>query len=206
MDDNEEPSIESFKNLFVIEGRQIFDFVQTTILKKTSPLCQIDGCKTSVYKLSTGDYICVSEENDLDQIAQITELLQPWLEKAEQTYIFPFQSAYTYNTQKEFDKRCFIRTISNSATIETGCDDSIAPMEDCNIVYGLSAGGKNFLKRLFLYFLFIHTVIFVDFSIYVATHSQATICMLHGIHGLCTGRFICRLIGIEIVQSFGFAM
>lgn len=134
-------AIVSFKNLFIIEGRDIFDFVQTTILKKLSPECQIDGCKTSVYKLSTGDYLCVSEENDLDQIAQITELLAPWMEKAEQTFLFPFQSAYTYNTQQEFDKRCFIRTISN-ASIAVNEPKVIAPMEDCNIVHGLSAGGK----------------------------------------------------------------
>lgn len=133
--------IVSFKNLFIVEGQEIFDFVQTTILKKLSPICQIDGYKTSVYKLSNGDYICISEDNDLDQSAQMTELLVPWLQKAEQTYLFPFKSAYTYNTQQEFDKRCFIRTISNNTTTEN--QNEFASMEDCNIVYGLSAGGKS---------------------------------------------------------------
>lgn len=131
-----------FKNLFIVEGQEIFNFMQTTILKKLSPVCQIDGYKTSVYKLSTGDYICISEDNDLDQSAQMTELLLPWLQKAEQTYLFPFKSAYTYNTQQEFDKRCFIRTISNNTTTED--ENEFAPMEDCNIVYGLSAGGNTY--------------------------------------------------------------
>lgn len=134
-------NIEPFKNLYIIEGQQIFDFVQTTILKKLSPLCQIDDHKISMYKLGdTGDFICVSEDNDLDQSAQITELLSPWLEKAGQTFVFAFKSAYTYNTNEEFDKRCFIRTISNRM-VANDLDESIAPMDDCNIVYGLSAGG-----------------------------------------------------------------
>ncbi|XP_055301976.1 uncharacterized protein LOC129568312 isoform X1 [Sitodiplosis mosellana] len=132
-------NIVSFKNLFIVEGQGIFDFVQTTILKKISPLCQIDGHKTSVYRLSNGDYICVSEDNDLDQSAKMAELLVPWLKRAEQTYVFPFKSAYTYNTQQEFDKRCFIRTISNNNTT-TENENEFASMEDCNIVYGLSAG------------------------------------------------------------------
>lgn len=138
-DTSDVDDIPTFKNLFIVEGQDIFDFVQSTILKKLTPICQIDGYKTSVYKLSTGDYICITEDNDLDQSAQMTELLQKWLEKAEQTYLFPFKSAYTYNTQQEFDKRCFIRTISNNTT--TG--NAFPPMEDCNIVYGLSAGGTN---------------------------------------------------------------
>lgn len=134
-------NIVAFKNLFIIEGQSVFDFVQTTILKKLSPICQIDGHKTSVYRLFTGDYICVSEDNDLDQSAQMTELLVPWMQKAQHTYVFPFKSAYTYNTQQEFDKRCFFRTISNHTTTEN--DNEFAEMETCNIIYGLPAGGEH---------------------------------------------------------------
>lgn len=146
-DYSDEEPITKFNNLFVVEGRQIFDFIQTTVLKKLSPICQIDGYKTSMYKLlETGNYLCITEDNNLDEAAQMTELLSPWLSKAEKTHVFTFQSAYTYNTKKEFDKRCFIRTISNSSTETTNEFDFIAPMEDCNIVSGVSAGG------LFLHF------------------------------------------------------
>lgn len=133
--------IKSFKHLFIVEGQQIFDFLQTTVLKKLSPICQIDEHKVSVYKMpETGDFICVSEDTDLDESSQITELLSPWLKKAAQTFVFAFKSAYTYNTSGQFDKRCFIRTISNTTAADQF--DGIAPMEDCNIVSGLSAGGK----------------------------------------------------------------
>lgn len=133
-------SVEPFKNLFVFEGQQIFDFVQTTILKTLSPLCLIDGHKTSVYKLPGGDYVIVTEDSDLDQTGQMIELLSPWLEKAEIAYLFPIRSAYTYNTQEKFDKRCFIRTIANT-TVEK-INDDMAAMEDSNLIYGISAGGK----------------------------------------------------------------
>lgn len=144
-EDASEANVVPFKRLFIIEGHEILSFVQTTILKQLNPVCQIDGYKTSVYKIpTTGDYICVSEDNDLDQSAKTTELLSPWLKKAEKTYLISFKSAYTYNTDQEFDKRCFIRTISNTKPdVEF---DGIAPMEDSNIVYGVSAGGKILMK------------------------------------------------------------
>lgn len=146
-EDTSDADIIPFKRLFIVEGREIFNFVQSTILKQLSPMCQIDGYKTSVYRIpGTGDYMCVSEDNDLDQSANVTELLSPWLEKSEKTYLISFQSAYTYNTNQQFDKRCFIRTISNTG-IEADFD-GISAMEDCNIIHGVSAGG-NILYLLF---------------------------------------------------------
>lgn len=165
--------IEPFKNLFIVDGQQIFDFIQTAVLKKLSPICQIDGHKISVYKLpDTGDFICVSEDNDLDQSAHISELLGPWLEKADKTFVFAFKSAYTYNTNEQFDKRCFIRTISNT-TVEHKVD-GIVPMEDCNILYGLSAGGKYcYNAHAIEWPIFNEILIFFSFffSINMATHS-----------------------------------
>lgn len=140
-DEGSDADIKPFKRLFIVEGLHIFDFVQKTILKKVNPVCQVVGYKMSVYQLESNDYICVCEDNYLDQSAQITELLAPWLKKAEQVYLFPFQSAYTYNTDQKFDKHCFIRTISNAAV---NVDfEGIAPMEDCNILNGISAGGTQ---------------------------------------------------------------
>lgn len=142
-DERSATDIKPFKRLFIVEGLQIFDFIQATVLKKLSPVCQVVGYKMSVYQLESnaGDYICVCEDNDLDQSAQITELLAPWMAKAEKCYLFPFQSAYIYNTDQSFDKRCFIRTISNAA-VDAGFD-GMAPMEDCNILNGISAGGTH---------------------------------------------------------------
>lgn len=134
--------IEAFDRFFVIEGRQIMNFVQTAILKKLQPICQINGHSTSVYKLpATGDYLCLINDSVLDEAAQITEMLAPWLSKASNIYSFKIQSAYLYNTTEKFDKRCFIRTIPKTA--DTCGFDFIAPMEDCNIVHGVSAGGMS---------------------------------------------------------------
>lgn len=186
-------SVDPFKNLFIFEGQQIFDFVQTAILKKLSPLCQIDGYKTSVYKLpSTGDHIVVTEDSDLDQTGQMTELLSPWLEKAEIVYLFPFRSAYTYNTQDEFDKRCFIRTISNT-TVEKVLD-GMAAMEDCNIVYGLSAGGMISKSPFYSIQFILHFLIAMyDFFCSVSTWRH--------IHNL---PFVCYTVYMDCVQIDSF--
>lgn len=146
MDENfcDTDKIVKFKNFYVLEGHEIFNFIQSTVLKKLSPICQIDGRKTSVYKLATStEYLCISEDTDLDQAATITDLLSPWISKAENVFVFTFKSAYSYNTDKKFDKRCFVRTISNN-TIDIGDLEFVAPMEDCNIIHGISAGGELF--------------------------------------------------------------
>lgn len=144
--------IVKFKNFYILEGRDIFNFIQSTVLKKLSPICQIDGCKISVYKLPTNsEYLCISEDTDLDQAGTITDLLSPWLSKAENVFVFTFKSAYSYNTDKKFDKRCFVRTISNNFTIDIGGLEFVAPMEDCNIIHGVSAGGKLFILIIIIY-------------------------------------------------------
>lgn len=144
MDDEQSGAdVKPFKRLFIVEGLKIHDFIQTTVLKQLTAVCQADGYKLSVYRLeaNAGDYMCVCEDNDLDKSAQITELLAPWMAKAEKCYLFPFQSAYIYNTDKKFDKHCFIRTISNAA-VDVQLKD-MEPMEDCNILNGISSGGNS---------------------------------------------------------------
>lgn len=147
MDDDLETNhdIATFKRFYVIEGRQIFDFVQKTTLKGALLICQLDSQKTAIYRFPEHGYvICLTEGNDLNTTGQITELLRPWLEKSAQTIAISFQPAYSYNTQNKFDKRCFVRSIeggSNKLANAKGLD-YVKPLEDCNIVHGISAGGK----------------------------------------------------------------
>lgn len=136
-------SIKSVKNLFIFEFEKIVHFVQSTILKETSPLCQIDGGKTSVYKLqNSDDYIVICEDTSLEQTGPMTEMLLPWLEKAEIVYMFPVYKEGGYIHSEETDLRCFIRTVSNT-DVEKLIEPITAAMEDCNIIYGLSAGGES---------------------------------------------------------------
>lgn len=146
MDDDLETdhAIAPFKRFYVIEGKQIFDFVQKTTLKGALPICQLDSQKTAIYSFIENDYaICLTEGNDLNTTGQITDLLKPWLEKATETIAISFQPAYSYNTQKKFDKRCFVRSIDGGQNKVNGRGlDYVKPLEDCNIVHGISAGGK----------------------------------------------------------------
>lgn len=142
-DSSDQNEVKPFDRFYIIEGRQLFDFINSTILKNSTPLCQLENYKTAIYELPASKcVICLSEGNDIDRTAQITELLKPWIEKAKQTYAFSFQAAYSYNTTKEFDKRCFVRSIcSRGNESETAKLDFVEGMEDCNMVYGVAAGG-----------------------------------------------------------------
>lgn len=131
-------------NFYIFEGRQLSDFINQTVLKNLSPLCQLENFKTSVYRLPGGkSVVCLSEGNDIDRTAQITELLAPWLNAASQVTAFSFQAAYSYNTTKDFDKRCFVRSVCGSQSDASFPDlPFVEPMEDCNMIYGVCAGGK----------------------------------------------------------------
>lgn len=203
--------IKPFDKLFVIEGRQVFDFVKSTILKQIQPMCQINAHNTSVFQLpDTGDYLCVIDDSVMDQAAQITDLLAPWLEKARHIYSFKFQPAYLYNTDEQFDKECFVRTVPSSA--DNFGLDFIAPMEDCNIVHGVSAGG-----------LFARHCLPVDFSLFaigfpvnvasrtirsvhMEPHPQATVRLLCRLHELHPSRFVRWREGAQIVYPPGLEM
>lgn len=128
----------------VFEGKQIFDFVNKAVLKSAQPICQLDTQKTSVFNFSEQGYgICVTESNDLmNTPGQITELLKPWLEKSKEVIAISLQPAFTFNTRKQFDKRYSVR--SNSGRMEAGAKlpAYVEPMEDCNIVHGIKAGGE----------------------------------------------------------------
>lgn len=145
MDDEYEHDgdIAAFDTLFIIEGKQIFDFVNRTTLKGALPTCQIDGQKTAIYSFPENGYaICLSEGNDVNTTGQITELLKPWLEKVKHTVAISIQPAYTYHTTKDFDKRCFVRSLGAYSDVTEKIVD-IEPLEDCNIIPGVSAGGKS---------------------------------------------------------------
>lgn len=135
--------VAAIDRFFVIEGKQILDFVNKTVLKGAQPVCQLSTQKTSVYSFPEHGYaICVTEGNDLNATGQITELLKPWLEKSAETVAISVQPAYAYNTQKKFDRRCFVRAISGQKGTAAKQLDYVQPLEDCNIVHGISAGGE----------------------------------------------------------------
>lgn len=145
MDENLETNenVREFARLFIIEGKEIIDFINKTVLKGAHPICQLTTQKTAIYDFPKQGYvICVTEGNDFNTTGQITELLRPWLEKANETIAITVQPAYTYLSQKQFDRRCFVRAISKGSAPDSKRLDYVEPLEDCNMVQGISAGGK----------------------------------------------------------------
>lgn len=141
MDDDSlaQDNVTPIDRFYVFEGRQIFDFLNAILLKNTMPICQLENYKTAIYKLPDSNaVICLTEGNDIDRTAQITEM-----RAAKDTYAFAFQPNHMYHSERQFDRRCFIRSICERQPID---DDKlkklIEPMEDCNMISGVAAGGK----------------------------------------------------------------
>lgn len=134
---------EPIDRFYVFEGRQIFDFLNAILLKNTLPICQLDNFKTAVYKLPhTNSVICLTEGNEINRTAQITEMLWPWIKVANETIAFAFQPTYSYHSERDFDRQCFVRRICDSRSVDTEKLKFVEPMEDCNMISGVAAGGK----------------------------------------------------------------
>lgn len=134
--------MEPIDRFYVFEGRQIFDFFNAILLKSTMPICQLESYKTAVYKLPhTNSVICLTEGNELNRTAQITEMLRPWINAAKETFAFAFQPTYSYYSERNFDRMCFVRSICGNRPVDTTKLDFVEPMEDSNMISGVSAGG-----------------------------------------------------------------
>lgn len=70
MDENLETNgnVNEFARLFIIEGKEIFDFINKTVLKGAHPICQLTTQKTAVYNFPQHKYVvCVTEGNDFNR-------------------------------------------------------------------------------------------------------------------------------------------
>lgn len=143
--------MEPIDRFYVFEGRQIFDFFNAILLKSTMPICQLESYKTAVYKLPhTNSVICLTEGNELNRTAQITEMLRPWINAAKETFAFAFQPTYSYYSERNFDRMCFVRSICDNRPVDTTKLGFVEPMEDSNMISGVSAGGTLYTHtRLF---------------------------------------------------------
>lgn len=136
--------VDPIDRFYVFEGRQIFDFLNAILLKNTMPICQLESFKTAVYKLpNTNSVVCLTEGNEINRTAQITEMLRPWIKVAKETFAFAFQPTYSYHSERDFDRQCFVRSIGGSRAKRTPKLHFVEPMEDCNMISGVSAGGKS---------------------------------------------------------------
>lgn len=142
--------LKTFEKFFIIEGRQLSDFINKTVLKNLQPICQLDKHNTAIYVPPGKNYvICLTDNIDINISAQITELLKPLMTVSQVTIAFSFRPAYSYYTHKNFDKRCFVRTMTNESEYEELNLDFIEPIEDSNIVFGVAAGGRFIFQSVY---------------------------------------------------------
>jgi proteasome assembly chaperone 1 len=124
----------------IFEGHQITDFVNTAILKGTTPLCQLTtGCVT-VYNLpNTKIVVCVAEEKDLNNFGPITDMLLPWLDRARRVVGVSFQSSVSYKglTEVEMQATTFVRGLNSGLA-------DVPEMLVPNLLTGVAAGAVSY--------------------------------------------------------------
>jgi hypothetical protein len=117
--------------------------INPSILKKRSPIAKLNGHKVEIFQVDSF-IICVVEVKDLNYFATITELLEPWISKAENCIIVSLQSLSDYKAE-EVQESCIIRSINSKL-------NDIAALEAPNFITGVGAGVGSFRKILSLPF------------------------------------------------------
>jgi hypothetical protein len=125
------------KNLLIFEGANALNVINPSILKKKCPAAKLEGHKVEVFLVE--DFtICVVEEKDLNYFATITELLEPWIAKAENCTIVSLQSLSEFKAEN-LQESCVVRAINSQLK-------DIPRLEAPNFITGVGAGVGTFRK------------------------------------------------------------
>lgn len=123
--------------MVIFEGEAIAEFVDTAVLSKMSPLCQLSNGSCSVYDLpGTAILVVVSQEKNLHLFSLITELLEPFISVASRISTITVQSAAQHKRvtdDPEENSICYVRSLN-------GTLKGIRELEAPNIITGVAAG------------------------------------------------------------------
>lgn len=130
----------SFKNFIIVDGAKALDILQPSVLKKTTPVASLTGHKVEIFNIDHDLMIlCVIEENNLNYFATITELLEPWIMKAEKCLMLSLQNISEYKS-KNLPESCVIRSIGKSHLSD------VINLEVPNFITGVAAGVGTYRK------------------------------------------------------------
>lgn len=129
----------TFKNFIIVDGMKALDILQPAVLKKTPPVASLDGHKVEIFKLDDDLILCAIEENNLNYFATITELLEPWITKADKCMVLSLQSISEFKSEN-LPESCVIRSIGKSHL------NDVQLLEVPNFITGVAAGVGTFRK------------------------------------------------------------
>lgn len=113
------------------------DILQPSVIKKSSPVASLIGHKVEVFKLEQDLILCVVEENNLNYFSTITELLEPWITKAETCTVLSLQSISEFKSETS-PESSVIRSIGKSQLKD------VKVLEVPNFITGIAAGVGTF--------------------------------------------------------------
>lgn len=125
-------------DVIIFEGENISEFVDTAVLNKRAPLCQLSSGNCSVYEIpGCPVLVVVCQEKNLHLFSLIAELLKPFIGTASRISTITVQSAAQHKRLAiEDDPVCYLRTLNGSADA-TG---PVKTLEPPNIITGVAAG------------------------------------------------------------------
>lgn len=139
--ESEGPEVPAGKSHVVLfEGEAISEFVDTAVLQKKSPLCQLSSGNCSVYDLPDSPVlVVVSQEKNLNLFSLITQLLEPFISTAARVSTITVQSSVQHKRSDEDptdDPVCYLRSLNGCTATVPG----IKCLETPNIITGVAAG------------------------------------------------------------------
>lgn len=126
----------------IVEGFGMLDFMNSILLKNHSPVGHLNIGQATMYFLPESKIaVCYADEKDLNYLARITELIEPFIKAAKNVYALTFNSSSTYKGEEitETVYGCLIRGVNSKF-------ETVKELEVPNIVTGISAGVISYCK------------------------------------------------------------
>lgn len=146
----------AFKTFILVEGHSAYirDF-RATVLKNCQPLCTLTYHKTAIFTFPSDDVaLCLNEEGDENHFALITNMMRPYIDRAERAFVISTQHKSQYKgyvrDANEFEDAVFIRSLCSNKSIVNDKDhrQTIESLPIPNIITGVAAGVITLRRHL----------------------------------------------------------
>ncbi|XP_011179167.2 uncharacterized protein LOC105210107 [Zeugodacus cucurbitae] len=124
------------KIFLVIEGKEVSDFVEASLLERARKICKFPSPKSSLHYVQDKELLIALLQEDLTNSGELTELLLPYAKEAEKVITLTVKSKIEYQSEN-------LRNVRDEITFLRGINSKLPQVEELeppNFIVGVAAG------------------------------------------------------------------
>ncbi|XP_053969594.1 uncharacterized protein LOC128871677 [Anastrepha ludens] len=126
----------SSKMFLLIEGADVSDFVEASLLQDARKICKLPSANSSLHYINDKELLIALLQEDLTNSGEVTELLLPYAKQAETVITLTVKSKIEYQSEN-------LLKIRDEITLLRGINSKMSQVEELeapNFVAGVAAG------------------------------------------------------------------